>query len=68
MTYAREGSTSGNLVHIENADSESIYFCPEGHEVRPIQGNEMPWHYRHISERECAYLQVHPGDGWNPPD
>jgi hypothetical protein len=67
MIEAHEGTPTGRLVHIQHADRTNSYYCPLGHEVRPIQGAVLPWHYRHTTEDECAYLQDHPSEGWTPP-
>jgi competence CoiA-like predicted nuclease len=67
MVEAHESTPTGPLVHIKEATSEQVYYCPDGHELRPVQGTEMPWHYRHKEEDNCDYLQDHPGEGWSPP-
>lgn len=69
MVEAHEGSPTGRLVHIGRADKDRSYYCAGdcGDEVRPIQGTQMPWHYRHRENPECPYLQAHRGEGWGPP-
>jgi len=69
MVEAHEGSPTGPIVHISDADKDQSYFCIGhcGAEVIPVQGEQMPWHYRHKEPSECPYLQAHRGEGWDPP-
>lgn len=63
MVEAREGSKTGPMVHIKDAVKQKVYYCANGHKLRPIQGRLMPWHYRHVRDRNCAFQ---PSDGWDP--
>jgi competence CoiA-like predicted nuclease len=68
MTEAHQRSPTGSRVHISHATKADTYFCGQcGDEVRPIQGQVMPWHYRHKKNDACPYLAAHQGDGWGPP-
>lgn len=68
MTEAHQGLPTGRIVHISHATKSQTYFCVGqcGDEVRPIQGEVMPWHYRHEENDACPYLAAHRGDGWGP--
>jgi competence CoiA-like predicted nuclease len=67
MIEAHERTPHGPLVHVNNARKDRSYFCDCGDEVRPIQGTQMPWHFRHRVDPRCPFLQGHPGEGWGPP-
>jgi hypothetical protein len=69
MVEASEGAPNGPTVHIQNAVRQRTYFCLGncGDTVTPVQGDDMPWHYRHRENSDCPYRRAHQGEGWRPP-
>jgi hypothetical protein len=69
MIEAHEGTQDGPVIHIQHANDDNTYYCRGrcGDTVIPVQGEVMPWHYRHTKKDDCSYLQAHRGEGWGPP-
>lgn len=67
MIEAHASTPTGPVVHIKDATASGSYFCANGHEVGPVQGNTLPWHYRHREVANCSIVEDDPDVGWGPP-
>lgn len=54
VKYIYAKNSFGRLVHIEEADTESIYYCPQcNNEMTPKKGNINAHHFAHKIECSC---------------